>query len=262
MALANPFAPLVRVLSIDTVLGGRVKLQQPRAGYRAAIDPILLAAAVPAKAGESILDVGCGVGTAGLCVAKRMELNGVGDFEIIGVDAQPLLINLANDNVTINLYGDKVRFTLGDIAHDLPDAGAERFDHVLTNPPYLPADAADASPDPIKAAANIETTVNLERWLQFCLKVLKPKGYLTMIHRADRIDEILFHLSGKTGDIVICPLWPKAGESAKRIIVQARKGSKTGSTLLPGLILHRADGSYTAEADEILQKAAPLALAR
>lgn len=257
--MGNPFTSLVRVLSEDKLLGGRIIVQQPKAGYRTAIDPILLAASIQPENGETVLDVGCGVGTVSLCLAARMKANGA-QLSITGVDKEQMLVNLAQQSAEKNGFTESMRFVVGDIASPLPSMDNGRFDHVVTNPPYLAAGKADISPDPLKAAANTESTADLARWVDFCVAMAKPKGTLTMIHRADRMDEILKHMQGRIGDIAVLPLWPKAGEAAKRIIVTGRKDAKGYLTLLPGLVLHENNGDFTGEAQNILQNASPLAL--
>ena len=258
-ALTNPFQQLVRALSQDNILGGMVSIEQPRTGYRSAIDPILLAASVEVQNGESLLDVGCGVGTVSLAIAARSR-GKIDDVQYTGIDKESMLVNLANGNAQKNGFENCMRFVVGDIAGKLSDLDYGRFDQVITNPPYLASDKADQSPDPIKAAANVESSADLKQWLEFCLLMLKSKGVLSMIHRADRLDEILALLHGKVGEIVIFPLWPKAGEAAKRVLLRARKDSKTPLKLAFGLVLHESDGGYTKIANDVLQNASPLAL--
>ncbi|MGD9649520.1 MAG: tRNA1(Val) (adenine(37)-N6)-methyltransferase [Dongiaceae bacterium] len=247
LAMANPFDKLLSRLSEDKVLNGRLRIQQPNKGYRLAIDPVLLAAGVNASAGEDILDAGCGVGAAGLCLAARIP-----NLQITGVEIEELLTNIARDNAALNNI--KAEFITGDIATEIPALKDKSFDHILTNPPYLKANEADPSPHPEKSRAHIESTAPLLTWIEFCHRHLKPKAYLTIIYRADRIDDLLASLHEKFGGIKIMPLWPKAGAQAKRVIVQARKDSKEPAELLPGLVLHQENGSYTAETDAILRE--------
>ena len=140
---------------------------------------------------------------------------------------------------------------------ELADGG---FDHVIANPPYLPAGRADLPPDPSKAAANVEGEARLSDWVDFAIRMVKPRGGITFIHRADRLDELLALFHGRAGGIVVFPLWPKPGREAKRVIVRARPGVKTPTRLSPGLILHKPDGSYTDDALSVLRDGGALTL--
>lgn len=249
----NPFVNLVRALSVDTILDGSVKITQPTTGYRVAIDPILLAAAVPLQNNAKILDVGCGIGTAGLCVLARAQKNNIAIGGLTGVDSQKLLVELAEENKALNKFNVPIQFIHADIAAQNELLQLQSFDHILTNPPYLSAASADPSPDPMKAAANVESSADLKTWIAFCAAHLKPKGTLTMIHRADRLAEIISLLPPPEWNAVIVPLWPKIGVAAKRVIIQAARGQGSQTRVLPGLVLHAEDGSYTAEAQNIIR---------
>ncbi len=243
-------------VSEDALLGGRVRLRQPVAGYRAAIDPVLLAAAVPAEPGEQVLDVGCGVGTAALCLAARVP-----GCRVFGIEIQRDLVRLAVDNVALNGAEGRVDVMVGDLTSPPPRLAAGSFDHVMANPPYLEAGAEESAPDAAKAAATVESAGDLADWVGFCVRMARHKASVTFIHRADRLDALLAHLRAKAGGIVVFPLWPDAnGERpAKRVIVQARKGSGAPLRLAPGLALH-AGGAFTPSADAVLRAAAPLNL--
>lgn len=241
-------------VSEDTLLDGAIRLRQPRSGYRAAIDPVFLAAAVPAQAGETVLDAGCGAGAATLCLAKRVP-----DCRITGIEAQRDLVRLANESATLNGFADRIVIMTGDILRPPPRLEPGSFSHVMANPPYLPDDAGTPSPDAAKAAATLEGTADLAAWLRFALSAVRPKGSVTFIHRADRMEQLLAQLSQRAGEIVVFPLWPGQNKPAKRIIVRARKGVATPIRLTPGLVLHEADGRYTAAADAILRQGAALA---
>ena len=140
----------------------------------------------------------------------------------------------------------------------LPRIAAGGFDHVIANPPFLDAARADVSPDAGRAAANVEGEATLSDWISFMLRMVRSKGTITLIHRADRLDGILALLHGQAGEAVVFPLWPKRGAAAKRVIVRARKGVRTPMSLSPGLVMHEQDGAYTAAADEILRGGANL----
>lgn len=232
----------------DTLLGGTLRLQQPKDGYRVAVDPVLLAAAVPAASAGRLLDIGTGVGAAALCYASRVP-----GARAVGLELQPDLAGMARGNVALNGLDDRIEVVEGDLLRPPADFVAGSFDHAVANPPYLPPDRADPPPDPSKAAAHVEGEAGLADWVGFALRMVRPKGGITFIHRADRLDELLALLHGRAGGIVVFPLWPKTGREAKRVIVRARPGVRTPARLAPGLVLHNADGSYTAEALRILR---------
>jgi tRNA1(Val) A37 N6-methylase TrmN6 len=236
----------------DTLLGGRVRLIQPAAGYRVAIDPILLAAAVHAAPGERVLDAGCGTGAAALCLAARVP-----DAAIVGVEIAPELAALAWRSVQLNGFEKRVEIAEASLA---TYAAAHRgaFDQVMTNPPFYEQGRHTRSPQLTRAAAHGEETLSLAGWIKAAEAALRPGGRLTLIHRADRLPEILAAMERRFGAAAIFPFWPRVGEPASRVLVSAIKGRRTPLRLLPGLILHRADGSYTEEAERILRHAAAL----
>jgi tRNA1(Val) A37 N6-methylase TrmN6 len=245
--------PLVE-LSEDALLGGRVRLRQPRRGYRAAIDPVLLAAAVPARAGQRVLELGAGAGAAALCLAARVP-----GCTVLGLERDPGLAALANENAAINGLAERVRVVAGDVVAPAAELMAEGFDEVMLNPPHLAAAAGPAPPDAGKAAARVEAAgAPLSAWLERALALARRKAAITVIHRAERLDALLAGLGGRAGDIVIFPLWPSAGRPAKRIIVRARSGVATPLRLAAGLVLHEPDGRFTAAAEAVLRDAAAL----
>lgn len=240
----------------DTLLGGKVRLRQPASGYRVAIDPVLLAAAVPATSADTVLDIGCGIGAAALCLAVRVP-----GCRVVGIEQQRDLVRLASDNTMLNDLFGRVTVMAGDLLRPPPRLEPGGFSHVMANPPFLEAATGSPSPHPGKAAAAVEGMADLAAWVRFALAMTRPKGALTFIHRADRLDQLLAELRGPTGEITVFPLWPGADKPAKRVLVQARKGSAAPTRLLPGLILHGADGRYTEPAEAVLRHAARLVLA-
>lgn len=234
-------------ISLDQVLGGRLTLAQPRDGYRAAIDPVLLAAAVPAAAGERVLDLGCGIGTVGLCVARRVD-----GCHVTGIDIQPALIELAQRNARDNALADRVAFHIGDVLHLTEPA----FDHVLANPPYLERARASISPNPIKALANVEGDAMLKDWVAAAISAVKVGGSVTFIHRADRAGELRAEMEHGLGRLHLRSLLPKAGVAAKRVLMQGIRGAPAGFEILPPLVLHEASGGFTEAAETILRQAA------
>lgn len=238
------------------MLGGRVTLRQPAQGYRAAIDPVLMAAAVvPAGEGETVLDLGCGVGTAALCYAARVP-----DGAVTGLELLPALAELARANAAANGMDGWIRIVTGDLMDPPADVPGNGFARVMANPPYLAQEAADPAPQAEKATATVEGSADLAAWIGFALSRLEPRGRLILVHRADRLAEILALLHGRAGDTAVFPLWPKAGRPAKRVIVGARKGAKGGTAILPGLVLHAADGAYTEAAQRVLRDAGNILL--
>lgn len=236
--------------SIDDFLGGRIKIKQPIEGYRAAMDPVLLAAALPAITKGRVLDLGGGVGTAGLCYLSRVD-----GPDLVSLEMDPELAQLARENAAANDLAARVQVVTGDLMKVRDDLLTPNgFEAVLTNPPYLKAGHADRSPNAIKDRANMESSADLKEWLAYSLRMLKQKGRLAVIHRADRLDEILSLLQGKVGELTIIPLWPRQGREAKRVIVTGRKSVKGPTRLTAGLILHPDDGErYTPEATAILR---------
>ena len=247
----SPLHPLTE----DAFLGGRLRLRQPAEGYRAAIDPVLLAAAVPAEAGDSVADLGCGVATASLCLLTRVPA-----LRVTGLELQALLADLARKNAGLNGCGAQFGVVSGDVAAPPEDLAPGAFDHVMLNPPYLEPGSARASTHELRRIATVEGAAGLDAWLGCAVSLLRPRGSLTVIHRADRLDGILGRLSESCGDLTVFPLWPRQGEGAKRVLVQGRKGSGGPLRVLPGLALHDAQGCYTPAAEAVLRDAQGLAL--
>jgi tRNA1(Val) A37 N6-methylase TrmN6 len=239
----------------DALLGGRVRLRQPASGYRAAIDPVFLAAAVPAGPRDHVLDMGSGVGAASLCLAFRVPGCRVAGFEL-----QRDLVRLAGDNIALNQLADRVSAMHGDLLNPPPRLEPGAFDHVMANPPFLEAGSATPPADPGTATARLEGEADLASWVRVALAMVRAKGSITFIHRADRLETLLALLAGRAGEIVVFPLWPGVGKPAKRVIVRARKQIATPTRLMPGLVLHREDGSFTAEAEAVLRGGAALVL--
>ncbi len=240
-------------VSEDRLLGDRVVLRQPVDGLRAAIDPVLLAASITAEPGETVLDIGTGTGAAAICLACRCP-----GVRVVGLDVQRDLIRLLGENATLNRLEDQVSGMVGDLRNPPPRLAPGSFDHVMANPPYLEAGSGTLPPHPGKAQAVGEGATDLRSWVRFALAMVRSRGSVTFIHRADRLDSLLAELNGKAGEISVYPLWPGDGKPSKRIIVRARRGIATPTRLLPGLILHGPDGRFTAAANAILRDAGTL----
>lgn len=236
--------------TLDTMLGGRVRLLQPRAGYRAAIDAVFLAAAVPAKPNQRVAELGAGTGAAALCLnARVLGLSG------LLLEPDETLRALAETNVIENAAALAVRAgRVEDSGADFP-LDTQAYHHVFCNPPYYGADY-DASPHSTRNAAHEESTP-LAAWVKCAKRALQPEGTLSCILPPARMAEWLAALDG-FGAVQILPLAPKAGEPARRVLMRAVLGRKTPLVLLSPMVLHAADGAYTPEAERILREAAAL----
>ncbi len=235
-------------LTEDRLLGGRVTIRQPKRGFRVAVDSVLLAAAVPAGDGDRVLDLGAGVGGAALMLAARVP-----GCRLVGLEIQPDLVGVARENVRLNGMEERVDMVEGDLARPPSCLAPGGFDHVMMNPPYHAPGRADAPADAGRAASRIEGAAGLDRWIAFAVRMLRRKGMLTLVHRSDRLADVLAALSGLAGGIVIFPLWPHRGGPAKRIIVRAHPGDGSPLRLARGLVLHREGGGFTPEADRVLR---------
>lgn len=236
-------------------MGGRVRLMQPADGYRAATDPVLLAAACAAEPGDSVLDLGCGVGAAALCLGTRIE-----GLDLSGLELQQEYVALALQNGTLNSQRFEVHH--GDI-RNMPDALKQRtFQHVIMNPPWHDP-AAIGSPDPGRDMAN-RLHIDLQVWMAAAMSRVQPRGWLTLIQRVEWLPEILSDLAPRAGHIAVLPLSAREGRPAKRVIVRARKGTNGPFRLLPPFILHEGEthpgdrDHYTAAAQAVLRDHAPL----
>jgi tRNA1(Val) A37 N6-methylase TrmN6 len=247
------------MLTLDAILGGRIVLEQPKAGFRVAIDSILLPAAVAARRGESVLDIGCGVGAASLCLLRR-----VSGCVATGLEVQPELAELARANAVRNELDRVFEVIVGTVADPPARITREKFFHVMMNPPYLRAGSGQAPKSASRARSSTEGDVPLSTWMASAMRLLRPKGSLTLIHRADRLQDILTALrieAPDAGDIVVYPLWAKTrGNPAIRVIVRARKGVAAPLRIASGLVLHETDGSFTREAELVLREGRALEL--
>jgi len=255
----SPGAPLAdRGLSDDGFLGSRLHILQPLKGYRAGIDAVLLAASIPARGGDHVLEAGAGVGVASLCLASRVV-----DLEVSGLELQAELVPIARENAQRNGLTSRVSFMEGDIGspvRDLMASGLEpqSFDHVFANPPYYDPAAHSPSPDAGKSQSHLTLGSDLEDWLRFACTMVRPKGTVSFIHRADALATLLSGLQGRVGSIEIFPLWPAAGKPASRVILRGIRGSNAPLVMRAGLVLHGANGHFSEGAENVLRHGAAL----
>lgn len=244
-------------LSHDAFLCGKLHLWQPIKGYRAATDPVLLAAACPATPGQSVLDLGCGAGAAALCLGARVPR-----LQLAGLEVQSAYAALARRNAAEN--GQTIQVEIGDLAH-MPKPLRRDFDHVIANPPYYPA---GGTPSPVAARARaLQVDTPLGDWVQAAARRLAPGGWLTLICGADGLPAVLAAMGTKLGSASVLPLQPREGRPALRILLRARKGGKGAFRLLAPFTLHQGtthDGdreSYTPTANAVLRQGADLSAA-
>lgn len=234
---------LDEALSDDLFLGGKLNMLQPQNGYRAATDPVFLAAAVPAKPGQTVLELGCGAGVALACLLARVPV------QASGLEVQADYADLANRNMERN--GLSAQITVGDLAKMPAVLRSQSYDHVMMNPPFYPSTSHSAPLDAGKTTAFLEGEVGLEGWITAGLKRLKPLGWITIIHRAERLPDILAGLA-KAGDIRLLPLASRPGRAAGRVVVQARKGAAGPLRLLAPLLLHEGE-KHTRDGDDFTE---------
>jgi tRNA1(Val) A37 N6-methylase TrmN6 len=247
-------------LTRDGFLDGRLSVCQPRNGYRAGVDPVLLAAAVTAVAGQSILELGCGVGVASLCLARRVP-----GLVMTGVEIQPDYAELARSNATDN--GVALTVCDADVASLPPELRAQNYDHVIANPPYFEAAKRSSAIDAGRELALAGSTP-LAEWFDCAARRLAPRGYLTMIQNADRLRDMLVSMDHRLGSIIVQPIAPRRNRAAHLVIVQARKNGRAALILNAPIVLHEGDAhtvdgdSYTPMIREVLRNGAPLFLRR
>lgn len=234
----------------DAILGGRLKILQPSLGHRAGHDAILLAAAAPIS--TLALELGAGVGTAGLALLSRKRASEVTLVEINGE-----LSELSSQNAIRNGFGNAVRVVRGDVTENLP-LQMDAYDLAIMNPPFNDGHALKSSPDSLRAQAHVASTSTAERWITRAARHLKTGGCLTIIHRPEATLPILKSMEGRFGAIQMLPVFSKPESAAIRLIVRAIKGRKTPAEMLPGITLNDSNGKPSAAAERILRDGASI----
>jgi tRNA1(Val) A37 N6-methylase TrmN6 len=237
----------------DRLLGGRVVLRQAKGGYRAGMDAALLAAACDAGAGDRVVEAGCGAGAVLLAAAARRP-----GASFLGLESDPAALTFAVGNIALNVLGARAEARLADIAQPFSRLGLAPFDAALANPPFFDDASELRAPSPAKRAAWIAAE-GLAVWCGFLIKAVREKGTITLIHRADRLADLMAYLAPKAGSFAVRPIHPFADAPAKRVLVRAVKTGKAPLRILPPLILHERGGAkHTPEAEAILRGDAAL----
>jgi tRNA1(Val) A37 N6-methylase TrmN6 len=247
-------------VSEDAVLGGRLRLRQPLRGHRVGHDAILLAAATHARSGEHAIDLGAGVGAAGLALAAR-----IAGLKVTLVEIDPELCALASENARLNGIAHRVTALIADVA----DAGAlaaaglvsDSIDRIVMNPPFNDSTRQNVSPDPRRRLAHVSAAGTLTRWIASAAHLLNADGTLTMIWRADGLEQVLAALTPSFGAIAVLPVLPRAGAPAIRILVRAMKRGDAPLASYPGLCLNDEGGRPTVAAEAILRGGETLPIA-
>lgn len=230
------------------LLGGRARLRQPVRGYRAGMDAALLAAAVEAVPGERVLEAGCGAGAALVQAALRSP-----DARFCGVERDSAALGLALANIKLNRLEGRCEVLTGDVGDGFRGLGLERFDAAFSNPPFFDDAGALRAPAAERRGAWM-ADAGLEAWCAFLLAGVRDGGRITVIHRADRLADLLAGLGPKAGSFAVRPVHPFADAPAKRVLVRAVRGGRAPLRLLPALVLHARDGAkHTPEADALLR---------
>lgn len=237
----------------STVLDGRVSLLQPARGYRAGMDAALLAAAAASDDGRRLFEAGCGAGAVMLQLAARRP-----DLSIVGLERDPAAAVLARANVEANGATGRVEVIEGDVAAGFAVLGQGPFDHAISNPPFFDDESTLRGPAPARRGAWIADD-GLAAWIDLLTLSVRSRGRITLIHRGDRLGDILSLLAPRAGSVAIRPIQPHADEPAKRVLVRAVRDGRAPLRLLPPLVLHdRSGAKHTPETEAILRGRADL----
>lgn len=244
--------------SQDGFLGDKLRVKQPREGFRSGHDAVLLAAAADPPQNGHIIELGSSSGVAALCFAARRT-----DAEITGLEYDADMVALAQRNAAANRLEARAHFKQADLTAPFNDLHlvANSFDEVIANPPYYDAGTVPDMTHDGKARAHIAAQGTLDQWVKCAAALTRAKGHITFIHRADRLAQLLAVMGKRLGDLHILPVLPKPDRSATRVLVRGRRDAKAPLTLLPPLVLQQADGSPSAAAEAVLRHGAALAFA-
>lgn len=243
-------------LSRDAFLGGRLRVWQPRRGYRAGVDPVLLAASVQAGAGQAVLELGCGVGVAALCLAARVP-----GVVLTGVEIQPDYADLARRNAADAAVALEV--VTADLAALPPGLRQRRFDHVMANPPYFRRDQSTRAQQADREVALGEGTA-LALWVEVAARRVVDGGHVTFIQRAERLPELIALMTARLGSVEVLPLTPRRGRAAQLVLIRGRKGGRAAFRLCDSVLMHAGaahDGdreNYTPLVGAVLREGAAL----
>ena len=221
----------------SAVLNGQVRLLQPAKGYRAGMDAAVLAAALDMKAGDRAIEAGCGAGAALLQAAARAP-----DATFTGVERDAAALHLARRNIALNKMEARVEAVGWDVAQPFKAMGLKPFDTAFANPPFFDDPKALRGPAPSRQGAWLADD-GLAAWTTFILKAVREGGRIVVIHRADRLGDLLALLAEGAGSIRVRPIHPFIDAPAKRVLVQAVKTGKAPMVLLPPLVLHERGGT-------------------
>ncbi|MCY4315670.1 MAG: methyltransferase [Roseovarius sp.] len=248
--------PLADQPTLDDFLGGRLKMLQPRNGYRAGIDPVLLAASIPAHPGQSVLDLGCGTGVAGLCLARR-----VGNLKISGIEIHQAAAELARRNASGN--GLEMDVYTGRVENPPPPLRKLQFDHVMANPPYYAGNTRTPAADAGREFSLAEETP-LRTWVATAARRVRPKGSVTFIQRIERLPDLISAMSENLGCLELMPLYPRKGRPPRLFLLRGQKDRRTPFRMHSGWVIHEGDAhvkdgdGYTWETAGILRDGLPL----
>lgn len=245
--------------SHDGFLGEKLRLRQPRDGFRSGHDAVLLAASVNPRQGGHVAELGSGAGVAALCFLARRS-----DAHVTGIEFDSDLVALAQTNAAANNLGQRAQFRQGDIAGAFGDLHivANSFDDVMANPPFHEVGTVPDIAHDGKARAHIGAEGTLDNWVKCACALTRSGGHISFIHRADALDRLLTVMHKRLGDLHVLPIMPKPESAATRVLVRGKRDARAPVTLLPPLVLQDDSGQPSAAAEAILRHGAELAFGR
>jgi tRNA1(Val) A37 N6-methylase TrmN6 len=227
----------------------KLKIIQSDELYRFTSDAVLLANLATVVKGARVIDLGAGSGIIGIIIAAKRDVT-----EVIGLELQPELANMARRSAEYNNLGKKVRIIEGDIKAAPEILGREIYDLVVVNPPYAPAESGGESEKEHINICKREKKIKLEEIIVNAAKILKFGGRLCMIHKSNRLAEViaLAMQNNLTPKRLIC-VHPKSDRPADTVIVECKKGAAHGMSV-DTLIVYNEDGSMTERAARLYLK--------